>query len=89
MAALSELREWEEQARSYWLECLMSVDEMLSMRADDPVSGCMEVLREAQDEAIRAGQKVRALQERIARLIGPSGPLPNMQGFQWIDKVHA
>lgn len=89
MATLSELREWEGQAKSHWLDSLMVVDEMLSMHADDPERGCMEALRDAQDEALQAGQRVRALQERIARLVGPSGPLPTLQGFQWPDRVHA
>lgn len=89
MATLSELREWEEQARSYWIDSLMAVDEMLSMNADDPDRGCLEVLRDAQDDALQAGRKVRALQERIARLSGPPGPLPTMRGFNWPDAVHA
>lgn len=89
MAKLSELREWEQQARSYWIDSLMAVDEMLGMHADDPDRGCLEALRDAQEEALRAGQRVRALQERIARLTGPSGPLPTMQGFKWPDRVHA
>lgn len=89
MATLSELREREKEAQSYWLDSLMAVDEMLSMHADDPERGCIETLREAQDEALQAGRRVRALQERIARLAGPSGPLPTLQGFQWPDTVHA
>jgi hypothetical protein len=89
MATLLELREWEQQAHGYWLDSLMVVDEMLSMHADDPERGCIEALREAQDEALQTGQRVRALQERIARLVGPSGPLPTMQGFDWADTVHA
>jgi hypothetical protein len=89
MATLLELREWEQQAHGYWLDSLMVVDEMLSMHADDPERGCIEALREAQDEALQAGQRVRALQERIARLVGPSGPLPTMRGFNWPDTVHA
>lgn len=89
MATLSELREWEQAAKSYWIDSLMAVDEMLSMHADDPERGCLEVLREAQDEALQAGQRVSALQERIARLTGPSGPLPTMDGFKWPDTAHA
>jgi hypothetical protein len=89
MATLFELREWERQAHGYWLDSLMVVDEMLSMHADDPERGCIEALREAQDEALQAGQRVRALQERIVRLVGPSGPLPTMQGFNLPDTVHA
>jgi hypothetical protein len=89
MATLLELRKWEQQAHGYWLDSLMVVDEMLSMHADDPERGCIEALREAQDEALQAGQRVRALQERIARLVGPSGPLPTMQGFNRPDTVHA
>jgi hypothetical protein len=84
MASLTELRDWERQAQSYWIDSLMAVDEMLSMNAD-----CVEALREAQDEALQAGQRVRALQERIARLVGPSGVLPTMQGFKWPDTIHA
>lgn len=83
MATLSELREWEQQAKSYWIDSLMVVDEMLSMQADDPECGCLEALRDAQDKALLAGRKVRALQERIARLVGPSGPLPTLRGFKW------
>lgn len=89
MATLIELREWEEQARGYWIDSLMAVDEMLSMNADDPDKGCLEALRDAQDEALQAGQKVRALQERIARLTGPFGSVPTLQGFQWPDTAHA
>jgi hypothetical protein len=89
MASLSELSEWEQQAKTYWIDCLMVVDEMLSMHADDPEGGCLGALREAQDEALEAGRKVRALQERIARLTGPSGPLPTMHGFKWPDTIHA
>ena len=89
MACLAELLESEQQAKGYWLDCLLAVDEMLSMHADDPERGCIEALREAQDEALQAGQRVRHLQERIARLTGPSGPLPNMAGFKWPDTIHA
>lgn len=89
MASLSELREWEQEAKAYWIDSLMVVDEMLSMQADDPDRGCLEALRNAQDEALQAGQKVRALQERIARLTGPEGPLPTLQGFRWPDSVYA
>ena len=89
MATLAELRDWEREAHSYWLDSLLTVDEMLSMHADDPERGCVEALREAQDTALKAGQKVRALQERMARLVGPAGPLPNMHGFNWPDTVHA
>jgi hypothetical protein len=89
MASLTELRDWERQAQSYWIDSLMAVDEMLSMNADDPERGCVEALREAQDEALQAGQRVRAIQERIARLVGPSGVLPTMQGFKWPDTIHA
>ena len=39
MATLSEQREWEEQARGYWIDSLMAVDEMLSMHADYPYRG--------------------------------------------------
>jgi hypothetical protein len=67
----------------------MAVDEMLSMHADDPERGCVEALRTAQDEALQAGQRVRALQERIARLKGPSGSLPTMVEFKWPDTVSA
>ena len=76
MATLNELRDWEKQAQGYWIDALLAVDEMLSMHADDPERGCIEALREAQEEAFQAGRKVRALQERIARLTGPTGPLP-------------
>lgn len=70
---LAELRDWEREAHSYWLNSLLAVDEMLSMYADDPERGCVEALREVQDAALQAGQRVRALQERIARLVGPAG----------------
>jgi hypothetical protein len=70
------------------LDTLLAVDEMLSMHADDPGRGCIEALREAQDEALQAGRKVRALHERIARLVGPSGALPTLNGFRWPDTVH-
>lgn len=89
MATLSELRQWEQTAKSDWIDALMTVDEMLGMHADDPDRGCLDALRQAQDEALQAGQRVRGLQERIARLTGPSGPLPTMQGFKWPDTVHA
>lgn len=89
MATLSELREWEREAEGRWLDSLLVVDEMLSMHADDPDRECIGALREAQDEALEAGRKVRVLQERIARLVGPTGPLPTMNGFKWPDKVHA
>ena len=89
MATLAELREWEIEAHSYWLDCLLAVDEMLSMRADEPDRGSIEALRDAQDVALQAGQKVRALQERIARLVGPTGPLPNIAGLKWPDTIHA
>jgi hypothetical protein len=89
MATLAELREWEREAHSYWLDTLLTVDEMLSMHADDPDRGCIETLREAQAAALQAGQKVRALQERIVRLVGPAAPLPNMHGFKWPETVHA
>lgn len=89
MATLSELREWEQQAKGHWIDCLMTVDEMLSMHADDPERGCLEALREAQEDAYQAGLNVRALQERIARLTGPAEPLPTMEGFRWMDTVHA
>lgn len=85
MATLSELHDWERQAHAYWIDSLMAVDEMLSMHADDPEWGCLGALRNAQDEALRAGQRVRALQERIERLVGPAGPLPTLQGFAWPD----
>ncbi len=62
---------------------------MLEMNADDPDRECLEALREAQEEAIRAGRKVRELQERIARLVGPRGPLPTLEGFRWPDTAHA
>lgn len=88
MATLSELHDWERQAHTYWIDSLMAVDEMLGMNADDPERGCLEALRDAQDEALRAGQRVRALQERIARLVGPAGPLPSLQGFTWPDRVY-
>lgn len=89
MASLEELQEWEREAHSYWIDSLMTVDEMLEMNADDPERGCLEALREAQDEAIQAGRKVRELRERIARLSGPFGPLPTLQGFSWPDRIHA
>lgn len=89
MATLSELREWERAAKSYWIDSLMAVDEMLGMHADDPERGCLDALRYAQDEALQAGRRVRALQERIARLVGPSGPLPTLHGFKWPDTIHA
>jgi hypothetical protein len=89
MATLEELRDWEREARSYWVDSLMAVDEMLSMQADDPDRGCLDALREAQDESIKAGRKVRELHERIARLVGPYGPLPTLQGFRWPDTEHA
>lgn len=88
MATLAELRDWEREARSSWLDSLLAVDEMLSMHADDPDRGCIEALREAQDVALKAGQKVRALHERIARLVGPTGPLPNIAGLKWPDTAH-
>lgn len=89
MATLNELRDWEKQAQGYWIDALLAVDEMLSMHADDPERGCIEALREAQEEAFQAGRKVRALQERIARLAGPAGPLPTIEGIRWPDTVHA
>lgn len=89
MDDLSDLREREEDAKAYWIECLMSVDEMLSMRADDPQRGCLVALRDAQENAMQAGRKVRVLQERIAKLVGPSGPMPSMIGFNWSKTVHA
>lgn len=89
MATLNELWDWEREAQGYWIDALLTVDEMLSMHADDPDRGCVEELREAQEEAFQAGRKVRALQERIARLTGPAGQLPTMQGFKWPDTVHA
>lgn len=81
MATLEELRDWEREAHGHWIDSLMAVDEMLEMHADDPDRGCLEALREAQDEALHAGRRVRELQERIARLVGPHGPLPTLQGF--------
>jgi hypothetical protein len=89
MATLSELREWEQHAKSAWLDALSVVDELLYMNADDPDRGCLDALREAQFEALQAGQRVRALQERIARLTGPSGPLPTLEGYRWPDVVGA
>lgn len=83
MATLEELRDWEREAHSYWLDSLMAVDEMLSMHADDPDRGCLEALREAQDEALQAGRKVRALQERIAFLEGPFGEFSRRRGVGW------
>lgn len=62
---------------------------MLKMNADDPDRGCFEALREAQDVAMQAGWKVREIRERIARLVGPYGPLPTLQGFSWPDTVQA
>jgi hypothetical protein len=88
MAILAELKEWERDAHSYWLDSLLAVDEMLSMNADDPDRGCIEALREAQDVALKAGQRVRALHERIARLVGSTGPLPNIAGLKWPDTAH-
>lgn len=89
MASLEELRDWEREAHGYWIDCLMAVDEMLEMNADDPDRGCLEALREAQDDAIQAGWKVREIQERIARLVGPYGPLPTLERFSWPDTEHA
>ncbi|MDQ8699248.1 hypothetical protein [Hyphomicrobium sp. LHD-15] len=83
MATLQELRGWEQQAKSYWLDALMVVDEMLGMHADDPDRGCLEALRDAQDEALQAGRKVRALQERIAVLEGPFGEFSRRRGVSW------
>ena len=54
MATLNELREWEHQVKSYWIDALLRVDEMLEMNADDPDRGCIEALRDAQDEALQA-----------------------------------
>lgn len=83
MANLSELRVWERQAHSEWLDSLLAVEEMLSMHAEDPARGCRENLRHAQDEALQAGRKVRALQERIALLEGPFGELGRRRGVGW------
>lgn len=89
MATLNQLREWEQRAKSEWIDALLHVDELLAAHADEPDRGCLGALRSAQSEALQAGQRVRALQERIARLTGPSGPLPTMDGFQWPDTVQA
>lgn len=86
MARLSELRALEKQAERDWFDCLMRVDEMLSMHADDPDRGCLEALREAQDEALQAGRKVKALQERIAFLEGPFGEFSRRRGVGWPAK---
>lgn len=83
MATLTELRMREATAKSAWLDCLMRVDEMLGMRADDPDYGCLGALREAQNDALEAGRRCRALQERIAALEGPSGELSRRGGIGW------
>lgn len=80
MATLNELREWERLAHTAWLDSLMAVDEMLSMHADDPDRGCLETLRMAQEEALLSGQRVRALQERIAFVEGPFGEFNRRRG---------
>lgn len=73
MAKLNALRERERLARRDWIDCLLRVEEMIAMRADDPDRGCLPVLQDAQRDAQQAGQKCRALQERIAALEGPGG----------------
>lgn len=83
MPSLPELRDRERAAKSAWLDCLMRVDEMLSMHADVPDSGCVGALREAQNDALEAGRRCRALQERIAALEGPYGVLCRRPGTGW------
>lgn len=83
MATLRELRARERCARSDWIDCLLRVEEMVSMRADEPERGCLNALREAQHEALEAGRKCRALQERIAALEGPDGELARRGGMDW------
>lgn len=81
MASLEELRVWEREAHSYCIDSLMAVDEMPNLHADDSDRGCLETLREAQDEALQAGRKVRALQERKAALEGPFGEFGRREGL--------
>ncbi|MBX9861173.1 MAG: hypothetical protein K2Y42_00345 [Hyphomicrobium sp.] len=83
MASLRELRALEKQAERDWFDCLLRVDEMLSMRADAPDSGCHKAFREAQaDVQVAAGRRL-ALQQRIAALEGPEGELATWRNVGW------
>jgi len=83
MATLGELREAEKLAERDWFDCLLRVDEMLSMRAGEPDSGCHKALREAQNDVIVAGQRRVALQKRIAALEGPQGEMATWRSEGW------
>lgn len=83
MATLDELRELEKRAEKDWFDCLLRVDEMLSMRADEADSGCHAALREAQNDVLVAGQRRVALQRRIAALEGPQGELATWRSVEW------
>ncbi len=48
MASLQELKDEEIHVAREWLDLLFLVDEMASMRADDPDSGGFENFRELQ-----------------------------------------
>jgi hypothetical protein len=75
MSKLEELLELEREVERRWFDCLLRVDEMLSMHADDPERGCLRALREAQDDVLVLGQWRLQLQKRIAALEGPQGEL--------------
>lgn len=83
MASLKELREAEKRAERDWFDCLLRVDEMLSMRADEPDSGCHEALREAQNDVLVTAGRRLALQQRIAALEGPEGELATWRNVGW------
>lgn len=83
MATIKELRALEKAAERDWFDCLLRVDEMLSMRAGEPDSGCHEALREAQHDVIVAGQRRVALQKRIAALEAPEEEMATFRSEGW------
>jgi hypothetical protein len=83
MATLNDLRRAEKLAERDWFDCMLRVDEMLSMRAGEPDSGCHEALRQAQQDVIVAGQRRVALQKRIAALEGPQGEMATWRSKGW------
>lgn len=88
--SLRQLKAEEAEAARQWLDLLHAIDEMASMRANEPNCGGLQNFRAMQQLAHETGRRRVALQTRIATLErAQQGSKDSEQGWRHVPQTQS